>query len=151
MLWQYAFLSIMPLLTCTYSLAFMDRDKVQRLLCWQDANPYINMCSPRGDNTRSWDVGDSDGFAVDVQAAAQFKACMRKHASEDRVCAVCGRYRPAHRVEITSFSQLPYNNLLRADGPKSDELPRHAHTTVQPTAGGSHYCKQPAGCIRFFP
>lgn len=143
----------MPLRVCACSLPGADKEAVEQLVRWPDhwqpvyADQPITTCSPRGDDERSWDVGNSVGFAPHAQAAAEFRSNMRRRTAVDCVCAACGLYRPAQQLQAMAFSALPHSDVLRADSGSTAEEPRHAHTTVQPSAGGPRYCMQPAGCL----
>ncbi len=97
----------------------------------------------------------------DIAYAQHFRNCV-----EDRkpvhVCAVCARYsaHPAQRddrpdwdvpparmeeVEVLGNKRFPALDLLRCDGPRSEEAPRHGHTYV--VIGGVRYCLEKAGVI----
>ena len=89
------------------------------------------------------------------QAARQLRECIKHRCQHgDNVCTVCGRYLPlvtkgaGKALEQSTWEELPVRQLpnlqlLRADGPKSERMPRHALTTV--TIDSVVYCLEPAG------
>jgi hypothetical protein len=90
-----------------------------------------------------------------LQAALQLRACIKHRCQHGKaVCAVCGRYLPLltkgagkAQEQATWDSmpvlEIPHLQLLAANGPKTEEMPRHALTTV--TINGAVYCLEPAG------
>jgi hypothetical protein len=90
-----------------------------------------------------------------LQTAEQLRTCIKHRCQHgEAVCAVCGRYLPLltkgagkAQEQATWDSmpvlEIPHLQLLAANGPKTEEMPRHALTTV--TIDGAVYCLEPAG------
>ena len=76
---------------------------------------------------------------MDVADAIEFRRQIteRMHTS---VCACCSRYREKRLVHSHSHVDVNNLSLLSVDGPRTDSMPRHAHTTQ------SGFCLQPAAC-----
>jgi hypothetical protein len=80
---------------------------------------------------REWD------FKADMAAGAALQAAIdseiRRH-----VCACCCRGRRLADVEWHELASVAHEDVLRADGPRTDEAPRHALTTLEHE--GVRYC-----------
>jgi hypothetical protein len=100
-------------------------------------------------------TGNDDDMPDMLDAAQRLRACIKHRCQHGyNVCTVCGRYVPlvtkgaGKALEQATWEEMPvldipHLHLLAADGPKTEELPRHALTTV--TIGGVVYCLEPAG------
>jgi len=87
--------------------------------------------------------GDDDGAFLrpsDINVTAAFRAHMESNAPL-HVCAVCSTMVPDASLLSLPLNRVPNIRLLRADIPKTPELPRDAHTVY--TSKGTTYCLQP--------
>jgi hypothetical protein len=82
-------------------------------------------------------------LASDIKDAYRFSQYMQDHLPL-HVCAVCGAYHGAAEVVRQSTQGLPME-LLRRDGPQTDELPRSGLTVCR--IGGVDYCLAHEGVL----
>ena len=108
----------------------------ENVLCWSHINDPATVLPP------------ARTLKLDVQDAARFRDFVDGRCPT-RVCGVCSLYcGPAH-INTYDISLLPHLALLAADGRRTSELPRHAHTSMEYPAGSSRkYCIQPAACTQ---
>jgi hypothetical protein len=86
-------------------------------------------------------------FEDSVRAAREFRECMDR-ALPCAVCAVCGRRATNGGTTRCAVGAIPGLQLLRADGPRRDDWPRVALTTVD--VQGVRYCLTPTGAFCFW-
>ena len=97
---------------------------------------------PNTNVLRTWDFKD------DVQSASQFRQFMADNI-KSKVCCCCGRFTIADNVQWVEFDNLHNKDLLLADGIKTEDMPRHAHTTWE--CNNKKYCmlgSKAANCMR---
>jgi hypothetical protein len=82
-------------------------------------------------------------LASDIKDAYRFSQYMQEHLPL-HVCAVCGVYHGAADVVRHNTQGLPMD-LLRRDGPQTDELPRNGLTVCR--IGGVDYCLAHEGVL----
>ena len=81
-------------------------------------------------------------FEDAVREAGRFRECIDGLLPEC-LCAVCGRRSTRVASNAHSVDAIPSLRLLRADGPRDDEFPRSALTTL--AVDGVAYCLTAAG------
>lgn len=85
--------------------------------------------------------GRSDRQSWDLREHASAGQQFRRHMLENtpnQVCACCARYLPNKSVGRHDIDQVPNIHLLRCDGAKTAETPRHSHTKI--SHAGIEYC-----------
>lgn len=82
------------------------------------------------------------GLKEHVSAGQQFRQHMLDN-TPSKVCACCARYFASKCISTHDINQLPNVSLLRCDGVKNAETPRHNHTKV--THAGVDYCMTSEG------
>lgn len=77
------------------------------------------------------------GIQEHASAGLQFRQHMIQN-TPNQVCACCARYLPNKSVSRHDIDQVPNIQLLRCDGAKTAETPRHSHTKI--SHAGVEYC-----------
>ena len=80
----------------------------------------------------------------DIKDARAFRQHLSDHM-HTAVCACCSRYRMKCTVKNYDFANVENLHLLHINGPKTEDMPRHAKTTYH------SYCLQPAACQYLSP
>lgn len=127
-----------------------DEEKAQRPRTRQVATrtrtsePFIDKLRAAVGEEPSVDGLHARADGQDVVTAAAFRRIMEEEAPL-HPCAVCACVVAARDKHEVPLSQLPHKDLLLADVPATDDLPRHALTTV--SFRGRRYCLSPDGVV----